>query len=250
MRPRIVAGNWKMNTTRESALALARSIAEGAPDGVHLVACPPFPYLDAVVRELSGSKVAVGGQDCHYKSHGAYTGSVSPGMLLDIGCTHVIIGHSERRHGLGEPEGVINFKVSAALRAGLNVILCVGETLEEREEGRTQAVFFRQVASGLAALSPAELDRLVIAYEPVWAIGTGKVATPQQAQEVIGAIRKAVGTIFGSQTSERLPILYGGSVTASNAADLFSQPDIDGGLIGGASLKPGEFLAAAQAAKR
>ncbi len=250
MRPRIVAGNWKMNTTRESAKALASAIVKDAPDGVTVVVCPPFPYLEGVGAAVAGSKVALGAQDCHYKTSGAYTGSVSPQMLLDVGCTYTLVGHSERRHGLGETEGAINFKVASALRAGLNVILCVGETLEEREDGRTAAVFYRHVASGLAGLSVEELGRLVIAYEPVWAIGTGKVASPQQAQDVIGGIRRGVHTIFGGGVAEALPILYGGSVTAANAAELFAQPDIDGGLIGGASLKAGDFLTICKAAKR
>jgi triosephosphate isomerase len=250
MRPRIVAGNWKMNTNRGSAMALAAAIAKGAPDGVTTVVCPPFPYLECVGQAIAGSKVALGAQDCHYKDSGAYTSSVSPQMLLDVGCTYVIIGHSERRHGLGEQEGLINFKTSTALRAGLHVILCVGETLEEREENRTAQVFYREVASGLAGLNADELSRLLIAYEPIWAIGTGKVATPQQAQEVHQSVRRRVRELFTQAVGDNLPLLYGGSVKGDNAAELFAQTDVDGGLIGGASLKADEFLKIANAAKR
>jgi len=250
MRPRIVAGNWKMNTTRETARVLGAAVAKGAPDGVEVVVCPPFPYLESVGATLAGSKVSLGGQDCHYKTGGAFTGSVSAGMLADVGCKYVILGHSERRHGLGEPEGAINYKVTAALKAGLSVILCVGETLEEREEGRMEQVFFRHVASGLAGLNADALPKLVVAYEPVWAIGTGKVATPAQAQEAHAYIRNHIRKDFGAAVGDLMPILYGGSVTAANAAELFAQPDVDGGLIGGASLKAGDFLTIARAAKR
>ncbi|MFQ3650942.1 MAG: triose-phosphate isomerase [Gemmataceae bacterium] len=252
MRPRIVAGNWKMNTTRGSAVQLASEVAAKASSlsGVQLVVCPPYPYLDAVAGVLNGSPVALGAQDAHFQTKGAFTGEVSPVMLLDIGCTYVLIGHSERRHGLAEPEGLINFKVEAALKAGLNVILCVGETLQEREAGRVEQVLQRQVVSGLAGLSCDHLARLIIAYEPVWAIGTGKVATSEQAQAAHLRIRQQLAKDFGDHLAQNLPILYGGSVTPESATQLFSQPDVDGGLIGGASLKSDDFLAIATAARR
>jgi triosephosphate isomerase len=252
MRPRIVAGNWKMNTTRATAVQLASEVAAGAGTlgGVQMVVCPPYPYLESVAGALKGSSVALGAQDVHYQSKGAFTGEVSPAMLQDVGCTYVILGHSERRHGLAEPEGLINFKVEAALKAGLHVIFCVGETLQERESGRMEQVFFRQVASGLAGLSPDSLSRLVIAYEPVWAIGTGKVASSEQAQAAHAYIRNHIAKDFGATVAENLAILYGGSVTPESAPQLFSQPDVDGGLIGGASLKSADFLAIAAAARR
>jgi triosephosphate isomerase len=252
MRPRIVAGNWKMNTTRATAVQLASEVASGAAalGGVQLVVCPPYPYLEAVGAALKDSPVALGAQDVHHQAKGAYTGEVSPAMLLDIGCSYVILGHSERRHGLAEPEGLINFKVEAALSAGLHVIFCVGETLQEREAGKIEQVIFRQVASGLAGLSSDALSRLVIAYEPVWAIGTGKVATSDQAQSAHASIRNRIAKDFGSSVAENMAILYGGSVTPESAPNLFAQPDVDGGLIGGASLKSADFLSIGAAAKR
>lgn len=250
MRPRIVAGNWKMNTTRETARQLAQEVAQGATAGVTVVVCPPYPYLEAVGTVLKGSSVALGAQDCHYQEKGAYTGSVSPAMLADMCCAYVLVGHSERRHGLQEGEGLLQFKVAAAVKAGLTAVLCVGETLEEREAKRIEQVLARHVSSGLAALSADKMGRLVIAYEPVWAIGTGKVATPEQAQEAHAFIRGHLRTIVGHAVADATPILYGGSVTGDNAANLFAQPDIDGGLIGGASLKPTDFLKIVAAAKR
>ena len=250
MRPRIVAGNWKMNTTRESARKLAQAVVAGAPKDsrVLTVLCPPFVYLREVAEIVVGSSVALGGQNCHAQPKGAFTGETSAAMLADVGCTHVILGHSERRHGLGESDGAINDKVHAALAAGLNVILCVGETKDERKDKRQERVFARHVSAGLAGLSAAQLAKVVIAYEPVWAIGTGDVASPEQAQEAHAYIRAHVATIFAPALAESLPILYGGRVTAENAAGLFSRPDIDGGLIGGASLKAEDFLAIAKAA--
>ena len=250
MRPHVVAGNWKMNTTRDAARKLTQAIVASAPKDprVLTILCPPFVYLRDVAEIVAGSPVALGAQNCHAQSKGAFTGEISAAMLVDVGCTHVILGHSERRHGLGESDGAINDKVHAALAAGLNVILCIGETKEERKDNRMERVFSRHIAAGLAGLKAADLARLVIAYEPVWAIGTGDVATPEQAQEAHAFIRSFISTSFGFVASESLPILYGGSVTAATAAGLFSRPDIDGGLIGGASLKADEFLAIAKAA--
>ncbi len=252
MRPRIVAGNWKMNTLRDSACALASAVAEGAKSikGVEVVVCPPFPYLIPVADALAGSAVALGAQNCHAEPAGAYTGEVSPAMLKDVGCKYVILGHSERRHGLHESDGFINFKVHAALEAGLHVILCVGETLEERKAKRAERVFDRQVAAALSGLSADAFTRLVLAYEPVWAIGTGETATPEQAQQAQSRIRERIAQLHGEKVASALPILYGGSVKADNASGLFAQPDVDGGLIGGASLKAAEFLAIVKAASK
>jgi triosephosphate isomerase len=250
MRSRIVAGNWKMNTTRETARQLASGIVKemGTEDRVAVVVCPPFPYLATVGEVLQGSKVALGAQNCYDQPKGAFTGEVSPGMLTDVGCRYVIIGHSERRHVLGETDAMINRKVRAALSVGLEVILCVGETLEERQAGRMEEVFFRQVAAGLSGLDADALAHLVLAYEPVWAIGTGHTATPQQAQAAHAFIRQHISKEFSENAGSRVPILYGGSVKADNARDLFTQPDVDGGLIGGASLEVAGFLAIVRSA--
>jgi triosephosphate isomerase len=250
MRPRIVAGNWKMNTTRDTARELASAVVAGAPKDprVQTIICPPFVYLREVAEIVAGSRVALGAQNCHAQPKGAYTGEISAPMLLDVGCTHVLIGHSERRHGMGESDGAINDKVHAALAAGLHVILCVGETKEERKDRRMERVFARHNAAALAGLKAEQLTNLIVAYEPVWAIGTGDVATPEQAREAHAYIRSYIAANFGPAFAERLPILYGGSVTAATAAGLFACPDIDGGLIGGASLKADEFLAIAKAA--
>jgi triosephosphate isomerase len=247
MRPRIVAGNWKMNTKRDSARDLARAIVEGVKDtAVEVIVCPPYPYLITVAEVIAGSPVTLGAQNCHDEVGGAYTGEVGAPMLIDAGCKYVILGHSERRHGLHESDGFINFKVHTALEAGLHVILCVGETLDERRSKRMERVFARQVVAALVGLKPEQLARLVIAYEPVWAIGTGETATPEQAQHAHSQIRTHLGKLFNAADT---PILYGGSVKADNAAALFGQPDVDGGLIGGASLKASDFLAIVKAAK-
>jgi triosephosphate isomerase len=250
MRPRIVAGNWKMNTTRETGRQLAAGIVKGlgAERRVQVIVCPPFPYLLSVGEVLAGSSVRLGAQDCYDQPKGAFTGEVSAPMLRDVGCHCTILGHSERRHILGEPDAVVNRKVKAALAAGLHVIFCVGETLEERQAGRQEEVFFRQVVSGLVGLNAGALERLVLAYEPVWAIGTGHTATPEVAQKAHAAIRSYLGKQFGENVASGLPILYGGSVKADNARDLFVQPDVDGGLIGGASLEVESFLAIVRAA--
>jgi triosephosphate isomerase len=191
---------------------------------------------------LAGSKVALGAQNCHDQAKGAFTGEVSPAMLLDAGCRYVIIGHSERRHGMGETDAMVNRKAKAALSAGLQVILCVGETLAERQESRTEEVLMRQSSAGLSGLDAAALSRLTLAYEPFWAIGTGQTATPGQAQQAHVFLREQVRKQFGEKSADGLPILYGGSVKADNARELFSQPDVDGGLIGGASLEVESFL--------
>jgi triosephosphate isomerase len=252
MRPRIVAGNWKMNTLRDSARDLARAVVTQTQDvaGVQVVVCPPFPYLAAVAEVVAGSKVGLGAQNCHTEQGGAYTGEVAAPMLRDVGCQYVILGHSERRHGLHESDAAINFKVHTALEAGLQVILCMGETLEERKAKRMERVFARQVLAALAGLKPDQLARIILAYEPVWAIGTGETATPQQAQDAHAFIRSHLAQTQGAAVAQAMPILYGGSVKADNASKLFEQPDVDGGLIGGASLKINDFLPIVKAAAK
>ncbi|MFN4258042.1 MAG: triose-phosphate isomerase [Gemmataceae bacterium] len=250
MRQPFIAGNWKMFTNRDGARALAEAVVQGlgsAPP-VRVAVCPPFPYLLTVNGVVQGSPVALGAQNLYPELEGAFTGEVSPAMLLDCGCRYVILGHSERRHKLGESDAFINQKVRLALTAGLHVILCVGETLIERDENRTENVLYTQVTDGLADLGTATLDRLVIAYEPVWAIGTGRNATPDQAQHAHAFIRRRVAEMFGEKSAQALPIQYGGSVKPDNAADLLRQPDVDGALVGGASLKADQFLAIVRAA--
>ena len=249
-RRKLVAGNWKMNTTRAEAVALASAVAAGvgASPAAEVVVCPPFPWLTAVADALKGSAVGVGAQNCHPKPSGAYTGEVAPAMLLDAGCRSVIVGHSERRHGLGETDEFLNEKAKAALSAGLRVIFCVGELRAEREGNQTEAVLDRQVTVGLRDLPADKLGALVVAYEPVWAIGTGLTATPDQAQEAHAFIRGKLGSLYGEKIASDLPILYGGSVTPDTAAGLFAKPDVDGGLVGGASLKADSFLTIVRAA--
>jgi triosephosphate isomerase len=242
-RKKLVAGNWKMNTTLAEAKSLAAAVAAGSTASAADVAvCVPFPWLIPVAESLRGSKVGLGAQNCSSHQSGAYTGEVSTGMLLEAGCQYVIVGHSERRHGLGETDAVVNAKAKAALAAGLRTIFCVGELLAEREAKQTEAVLERQIRHGLRDLPTDRLANLVVAYEPFWAIGTGKVATPEQAQEAHAFIREEVSTLLGGALAGSLPILYGGSVTAENATSLFARPDVDGGLVGGASLKADSFL--------
>jgi triosephosphate isomerase len=243
MRKKFVAGNWKMFTTAASAVELAAAVARGvADDRVTVAVCPPFPYLGRVADVLRGSRVALGAQNCYHEKEGAFTGEVSPAMLVDCGCRYVILGHSERRHKLGESNEFINRKVKAALDAGLQVILCVGETLAERQSAQTEKVLDEQLKGSLAGIAGASLANLVIAYEPVWAIGTGQNATPEQAQECHVFIRRRIAEWFGATMASGLVIQYGGSVNPTNAASLIGQPDVDGALVGGASLKADQFL--------
>jgi triosephosphate isomerase len=244
MRRPFIAGNWKMNLHRAAAVALAEGVARKAEkiDAVDLAVCPPSCYLDAVGRAIAGSKVALGAQNMYHEREGAFTGELSAGMLGDLGCKYVILGHSERRHILGETDAAINKKVHAALSAGLVPILCVGELLSEREAGQTMAVIRRQFDGSLAGLSAEQIGTLVIAYEPVWAIGTGKVATPQQAEEVHLGLRKIIAERYNTSFAEVVRIQYGGSVKPENAAELLKQPNIDGALVGGASLKVDQFM--------
>ncbi len=254
-RKAIVAGNWKMHLDAAKARALASAVAAAAPrmPTVDLVLCPPAPYLGEVAGALGlsggrgASGVALGGQNCHHKESGAFTGEVAPGMLVDVGCRYCILGHSERRALFGETDAMIDAKVQAALAAGLTPIVCVGESLEEREAGRTEAVVTAQLLGSLAGLPAADLPRIVVAYEPVWAIGTGKVATPEQAQEVHALVRGLLASRSSAAVADGIRIQYGGSVKPDNAAELASRPDIDGALVGGASLKADDFLAIAAA---
>jgi len=255
-RRSIVAGNWKMNLDRAKATELAQAVAGRSKEagGVELVLCPPAAYLTTVgaavglsANGTSPSGVAVGAQNMHDKASGAFTGEIAPPMLVDLGCRFVILGHSERRTLFGETDATVNAKAKAALAVGLTPIVCVGETLEEREGNRTQAVVTTQINGSLAGLSPADMEKIVIAYEPVWAIGTGKVATPQQAQEVHALIRGLLGSHASPAVAAKVRIQYGGSVKPDNAADLAAQPDIDGALVGGASLKADDFLGIAKA---
>ncbi|MBI3838357.1 MAG: triose-phosphate isomerase [Planctomycetia bacterium] len=244
MRRPFIAGNWKMNLNRSGAVALAAAIAERSKglEGVDLAVFPPSIYLDAVRGAVAGSILAYGAQNIYHQSNGAFTGEISTAMLVDLGCRYVILGHSERRHILGETNEEVNKKVLAALAASLVPIVCVGESLSDREVGRTGQVIRKQVAGSLANLSAEQIAHVVIAYEPVWAIGTGKVATPQQAEEVHKDLRKILTDRYNTAIAEAIRIQYGGSVKASNAAELLAQPNVDGALVGGASLKADEFL--------
>jgi triosephosphate isomerase len=243
-RTPFVCGNWKMFTSSASGRELASAVARGVTDDrVRVAVCPPFPYLTAIRDIVKSSRVGLGAQNLYPAKEGAFTGEVSPEMLIDVGCEVVIVGHSERRHGLGESDEFVKRKARAGLDAGLTVILCVGETLDERQGDRTEAVLDRQLTAGLKDVPASALDRLVIAYEPVWAIGTGHNATPQQAQDAHAFLRRRFGELTTAAAAERLVIQYGGSAKPENAASLLAQPDVDGALVGGASLKADLFLA-------
>jgi triosephosphate isomerase len=244
MRRKIVVGNWKMNNTVAESLDLATEIADKVGSGIlgcEVGIAPSFLAIHEVGKVIEWSDIRLAGQNCHYENDGAFTGEVSARMLAAAGCSYVILGHSERRQYFGDTNIIVNRKVKKALDEGLKVILCVGETLEERESGVTESIITGQVVEGLSGVS--DISNLVIAYEPVWAIGTGKTATSAQAQEVHASIRATVANLYGEQASEHLRIQYGGSVKPSNAVELFGMPDIDGGLIGGASLNTADFMA-------
>jgi triosephosphate isomerase len=243
MRRALIAGNWKMYKTVAEAVGLVDEIKKGVAGApADVLVAPPFTALPAVVAAAKGSPVAVAAQNMHYEKEGAFTGEVSPLMLRDIGVTHVILGHSERRQFFGETDEGVARKAKVALDQGLVPICCVGETLAEREAGQTVAVVGRQLDAVLRALTAAETGKIVVAYEPVWAIGTGKVATPEQAQEVHAEIRTRVGGTHGAAVADGLRILYGGSVKPDNVKGLMALPDVDGALVGGASLKADSFL--------
>ena len=250
MRPLFIAGNWKMNPgTAEDAVALSDAIKVGVGQEtrVRVALCPPSVFLQAVDGVLENSPIGLGGQNMHWKTDGAYTGELSGAMLVDSGCTHVILGHSERRHGLGETDHQVNDKLKAALAIQLIPIVCVGETLVEREAGKTDEVVGTQLENSLAEITAEQMCGIVLAYEPVWAIGTGKTATPAHAQHVHLFIRNLLRETFNAATAARVVVLYGGSVKPDNAADLLACPDIDGALVGGASLKASDFLGIIQA---
>ena len=250
MRRPFVAGNWKMNLNRADAVALAAGLADQATQdgGVDLAVCPPSVYLDAVAAALDGSPIALGAQNMYHEAGGAFTGELSAAMLLDVGCKYVILGHSERRHVMGETSEDVNRKVHAALAAGLTPIVCVGELLGQREAGRTAEVIAEQFTASLAGVSADDMARTVMAYEPVWAIGTGKVATPDEAEAVHLDLRKLIEDRSNAEVAAAVRIQYGGSVKPDNAAELLAQPNIDGALVGGASLKVDDFLGIARGA--
>jgi triosephosphate isomerase len=241
----ILAGNWKMNMTATQARDLASKLiplVAGAKDR-DIVLGPPFISISAVAETIKGTNIGLAAQNLHWEDKGAFTGEISADMLLDSGCKYVIIGHSERRQFFGETDDTVNLKTRQALKKGLLPIVCVGETLAEREAGKLNEVIGRQVAGGLKDLSPDDMRKVVIAYEPVWAIGTGKTATPEQANDVHSLIRQKVKVLFSADIAEGLRIQYGGSVTPENVRQLMAMPDIDGALVGGASLKPESFAA-------
>ena len=245
-RPRLVAGNWKMHKLPAEGAALARELvalrsADPAAAACAVAVCPPFVALAAVGEALRGSGVHLGAQNMHAETHGAYTGEVAGPMLAALGCRFVVLGHSERRHGMGETDEQVAKKLRAALRDGLTPIVCVGELLAEREGGRTTEVLVRQVTAAYAGLDAATAKSTVVAYEPVWAIGTGKVATPEQARDAHRVIRATLDQVVGGGAGSEVAILYGGSVNANNAASLFAEDDLDGGLVGGAALEAAGF---------
>jgi triosephosphate isomerase len=251
MRKKFVAGNWKMNKTIAGAITLASELVRklGSHEPPCLVAiAPTFIALDSVREVIKKSPIKLAAQNCHFEDDGAFTGEISASMLKAVGCEYVILGHSERRQYFGETDAIINKKVKKVLSEGLQVILCVGETLQEREAGITQTVVEAQVRGTLNGVSESEMKFITIAYEPVWAIGTGKTATPEQAEEVHCFIRELIQSLYSPSVSENLLIQYGGSVKGSNAKDLFQMPNIDGALVGGASLKVEEFYQIIQSA--
>jgi triosephosphate isomerase (TIM) len=243
MRRKIIAGNWKMNKTIPEALELAGGIAENVDNKTKaaVLVCPPFTALSEAAKILKNSPVLLGAQNMYFKESGAYTGEIAPSMLLTIGVSHVILGHSERREYFSESDRMVNDKVRLALQSGLIPIVCVGEKLEDREKGQTEEVVGAQIDGSLDGLTPDEAGKTIVAYEPIWAIGTGKTATPEMAQEVHAFIRGRLKNKFGA-VADTMPILYGGSVKGDNAAGLLNQADIDGALVGGASLKADEFV--------
>jgi triosephosphate isomerase (TIM) len=265
MRHKIIAGNWKMNCNRAEAQNLLRNLLEtlSAPTAAQVVICPPYTALTTAADVFVGTALILGAQDVFWKDKGAYTGQISPQMLVEIGCQYVIVGHSERRGRFGVPEPdfdeeilahfgdndrTVNLKLHAALAAGLLPICCVGETLDERQAGHTDAIVTEQTKAALKGVTAASIHHIVFAYEPVWAIGTGEVCAADEADRVCGVIRAAVGAVYGPDAAETVRVQYGGSVKPDNAADLLSRPNIDGALVGGASLKAGDFAAIVAAA--
>ena len=250
LRKVVIAGNWKMNKTPAEAKELIAAIAPLVKDAAcDVVACTPFVDLASAQEAAAGTNIQIGAENCHWEKSGAYTGEISAEMLSSMGVNIVIIGHSERRQYFGETDITVQKRVRAALDAGLTVILCVGETLEQREQGITSELVSMQTKIALGGVSEEELKRIIIAYEPVWAIGTGKTATAQQANEVCHTIRECIASVYSQAAADGITIQYGGSMNAGNAAELLAQPDVDGGLIGGASLKPQDFATIVAATK-
>ena len=251
LRKAVIAGNWKMNKTPAEAKELIAAIAPLVKDaGCDVVACTPFVDLSSAQEAAEGTNIQIGAENCHWEKSGAYTGEISADMLVSMGVKIVIIGHSERRQYFGETDVTVQKRVRAALDAGMTVILCVGETLEQREQGINSELVAMQTKIALGGVSAEELKRVIIAYEPVWAIGTGKTATAEQANEVCHTIREVICELYGKASADGITIQYGGSMNAANAAELLAQPDVDGGLIGGASLKPNDFAVIVEAATK
>jgi triosephosphate isomerase len=249
-RKPLVAGNWKMHRTGPEALELIQQLRDGYTGGrAEVMVAPPFTALEAVSRALETSEIALGAQNVHWEAQGAFTGEISAGMLKALGCAYVIVGHSERRQLFGETDSSVSKKARAVLHAGMRPLVCIGETLAERDAARTLQVCATQLQGSLAGVAVEEMTHVVLAYEPVWAIGTGRNATPAQAQEVHAHVREQLVRLFGRPVGESVRILYGGSVKADNAAELLGQADVDGALVGGASLKAQEFLAIVAAAR-
>ena len=251
VRKTVIAGNWKMNKNRKEARALIeelKPLVAGA--GCDVVICVPYTNLETALSLTAGSNIKVGAENCHWAESGAFTGEISASMLTEMGVEYVIIGHSERRQYFGETDITVNKRVHAALNAGLRVILCVGELLEQREQGITEEIVSMQTKIDLAGVTAEQLKNVIIAYEPVWAIGTGKTATSEQADEVNGYIRSVVAKLYGQEAAEGIPIQYGGSMNAKNADELLGKVHVDGGLIGGASLKAQDFAAIVAAASK
>lgn len=249
LRKAVIAGNWKMNKNPEETKALLAEVAPLVKDAAcEVVACVPFIDVPAAVEAAKGTNIKIGAQNCHWEESGAFTGEIAANMLTSIGVSYVIIGHSERRTYFGETDQTVNQRIRAALDAGLSVILCVGETLEQREQGITEELVALQTKIALLGVTKEELTRVIIAYEPIWAIGTGRTATSAQAGEVCRAIRSVIAALYDKQTADAFTIQYGGSMNAKNAAELLAQGDVDGGLIGGASLKAADFAEIVRAA--
>jgi triosephosphate isomerase len=248
----LIAGNWKMHKTPEETGTFIEALLPKLPElpDVEVLLIPPYTSLESAGRRLAGSPVQLGAQDVFQEASGAYTGAISAPMLVACGCRYVLVGHSERRHVFGDDDAAVRRKLGAALDGALLPILCVGETLEERRSGKTEALLTRQLSVALEGIDAGAMERMVIAYEPVWAIGTGETATPEQAQEAIAGIRAWLSTQFDRPTAERARILYGGSVKPENTAELLAEPDIDGLLVGGASLDPEAFAAIVEAGRR
>jgi triosephosphate isomerase len=244
MRKKVIAGNWKMNNDISESQNLVSGIISGLGNDTkcEVIVCPPFTSLSEVSTLIKNTPVKLGAQNMHYEDSGAFTGEISNSMLKSVGCEYVIIGHSERRTIFGENDKMINKKINKALESGLKVIFCIGESLEQREEGNTNEVVKKQIVNGLINVTSDDLTNIIVAYEPIWAIGTGKTASPEQAQEVHFFIRGQIEKIYSKESAENLQIQYGGSVKPENAATLLSQPDIDGALVGGACLKADSFL--------